>query len=262
MRGGQTPGTGEEKAHGDLLCVYKCLKEGCKENRTELFSVLLIDKMRQRAQTGTEEAPCGHQLTEHWHRLPTGCRSPPWTSPKAIWTWAWAPRSGCLCWSRGWNMDPGVVSKLSHSVILGLWKAAPGKKGTAGQCVWPRLTTALWSHTIDVLHLKSYLLHLKFNTLHLKPNVFHLKPNVLWLKPRDLSAIYFYSPWETVHLTCLKQRTVSAPLPTREGIGCRWLSSFLAPCNKSYCSFPIGYSRRYAKNILRYARKHFKFIFF
>jgi len=57
--------------------VYKRLKGGCKENRTELFSVLSIDKMRPRARTGTQEAPCRHQLTawvtEHWHRLPRGC---------------------------------------------------------------------------------------------------------------------------------------------------------------------------------------------
>jgi len=114
------------------------------------------------------------------------------------------------------QMDPEVVSKLSHSVILWLWKAAPGRRGARGQCVWPGFTTALWSHTKDVLHLKSYLLHLKFNTLHLKPHVLPLKPHALPLKPH----VFHWSPtycgwsletWEPVISTAHEEQFI--PLP-------------------------------------------------
>ena len=42
----------------------------------------------------------------------TGCPeavgSPPWRPSEATWPWAWAPCSGCPCWSRGRPEGSGV----------------------------------------------------------------------------------------------------------------------------------------------------------
>jgi len=53
---------GEEKTHGDLISVYKYLKEGYKEDGASLFSAVLGDRTRGN----------GHNL-KHW-RLPLNVR--------------------------------------------------------------------------------------------------------------------------------------------------------------------------------------------
>lgn len=45
------------------------------------------------------------KVPELWHRLPGGCGDP-WGSPKAAWTWCWAPCSGWPYWGRIGEEEP------------------------------------------------------------------------------------------------------------------------------------------------------------
>lgn len=53
------------------------------------------------------------------HAAQRGCGVSPWGTPKAAWTWAWAPCSGWYCWSSGGTKwAPEVPASLSLSVIM------------------------------------------------------------------------------------------------------------------------------------------------
>ena len=97
----------EEEAQGDLISVHKYLKGRCQEDRASLFSAVPSSRSRSSEQWVSSEHRehfCAVQVMEHWHKLSReAVRSPPWRSPKAAWTWAQAPCSGCPHCSR--NQD-------------------------------------------------------------------------------------------------------------------------------------------------------------
>lgn len=64
---------GEEKPQWNLICEYKYLKGGCKENRARMFSV--VPSERQWAHTDTQKALYimkhffPERVTKHWYMV-------------------------------------------------------------------------------------------------------------------------------------------------------------------------------------------------
>ena len=70
---------------------------------------------RERAPPTGREADVGEPRSG----CPEAVGSPPWGSPRAAWTWLWAPCSGCPYWGKGWNsMIIAILFNPGHSMIL------------------------------------------------------------------------------------------------------------------------------------------------
>ena len=81
----------KEEAQGDLIYVQEHLKEGCKEDRARLCSVVPGARTggseHKLERSDHQEHFCAVWLAGHWCTLPRGVvESPPQRFPKAVWT--------------------------------------------------------------------------------------------------------------------------------------------------------------------------------
>lgn len=119
---------------GDLISVYRYLKEGVKKR--EPGPSRWCPVTGQEAVTETQETPAEYKEPFLWRWLSTGTMAcpeslwslHPWRYSRTVWRWSWATsyRWPCLSWW-AWSRRPPEVPSNFSPAVMRYWKYWTGR---------------------------------------------------------------------------------------------------------------------------------------